>query len=203
MEKRYKNIVFDFGGVLLDWNPHHLFDPYFGSWEKAEWFIRNICPMEWNSQLDKGKPFAEGVAERIALFPEWEKEIKLYHSGWIKMIKEEIPGMYQLECDLKAAGYHLFGLTNWSAETFCKVRDRRIFNILEGIVVSGEEKVIKPDPAIFNILLERYSLLPEDCFFIDDNLSNVNAARALGIDAVQFTSAEPLREKLLSSGLLA
>ena len=197
MDKRYKNIILDFGGVLLDWNPHYLLDGYFGSWEKAEWFIRNVCTMEWNSEMDKGKPFAQGVAERIALFPEWEKEIRLYHREWIKMIQGEIPGMYQLECDLKAAGYRLYGLTNWSSETFCLVRDRRVFSVLDGMVVSAEERLLKPDPAIYRTVLERWSLSPEECLFVDDNLPNVVGARAVGIDAVQFTGADALRELLL------
>ncbi|MDT3366313.1 MAG: HAD family phosphatase, partial [Bacteroidota bacterium] len=101
--KKYKNIILDFGGVLLDWNPHHLFDSYFGDPAKADWFIKNVCTQDWNAEMDKGKPFDVAVEERIALFPEWEKEIRLYQSDWIRMIGEEIPGMYQLESDLKAA----------------------------------------------------------------------------------------------------
>ena len=88
--KKYRNIILDFGGVLLDWNPHYLLDDYFGSYEKSEWFIKNICTSEWNSEMDRGKPFAVGVAELSARFPEWSKEIELYHSGWIKMIDDNL-----------------------------------------------------------------------------------------------------------------
>lgn len=193
-----KNIIFDFGGVLLDWNPHYLLDPYFGNVEKATWFIENVCTREWNGELDRGKPFDVGVAERIALFPEWEKEIRLYQTGWIKMIGDEIPGMYELECELKARGFGLYGLTNWSAETFAQVRGKRIFTILDGMVVSAEEHLLKPEPEIYRCLLDRYSLKAEECLFVDDVLSNVLGARAVGIRAEQFTSAEALRALLNS-----
>lgn len=191
-----KNIVFDFGGVLIDWNPHHLYDPYFGDTEKASWFIQNVCTGEWNGQMDKGKPFAQGVAELSAKFPEWEKEIRLYHTDWIKMIGDEIPGMYDLECELKDRGYGIFGLTNWSCETFCMVRHRRIFTILDGMVVSGEEHLLKPSPEIYRRLLERYSLRPEESLFIDDNMPNVIGARNVGMRSEQFRSAAQIRSLL-------
>ncbi len=191
-----KNIILDFGAVLLDWNPHYVFDAYFGSAEKADWFLNNICTGQWNAQMDAGKPFAEGVRELTALYPEWEEAIALYQKDWLKMIGEETPGMYELECELKACGYGLYGLTNWSMETFPLVWDRRIFTILDGMVVSGAEGVVKPDPAIYRLLLERYSLTPGDCLFVDDNIANVLGARAVGIPAVQFTGAEDLRKIL-------
>lgn len=197
MELKYKNIILDFGAVLIDWNPHYLLDGYFGDTRKADWFLEHICNSEWNAQMDKGKPFAEGIAERAAEFPEWEKEIRYYYEGWIHMIGDEIPGMYALECDLKAAGYKLYGLTNWSAETFCQVRGKRIFTILDGIVVSAEEKLLKPDPALYRILLDRWSLRAEECLFVDDNPANVIGARAVGMDAVPFTGADDLRKMLL------
>ena len=193
-----KNIILDFGGVLIDWNPHHLLDDYFGSREKASWFIEHICTSEWNGEMDKGKPFDQGVAELSAKYPEWAREIKLYQTGWIKMIGDEIPGMYQLECDLKAAGYKLYGLTNWSSETFRLVCDKRIFTILDGRVVSAEENLLKPDPAIYRTLLDRWSLQPQECLFIDDNLPNVKGAQAVGIPAVQFTGADSLRQLIFN-----
>ena len=188
-----KNIIFDFGAVLVDWNPHHLYDSYFGDATKSEWFLTEICPYEWNAQCDAGRPIKDITAERVALFPEWEKEIRLYQSDWIKMIGEEIPGMYKLECDLKEAGYRLYGLTNWSLETFDLVRSKRVFAILDGMVVSGEEHLLKPDAAIFHRLLDRYGLKPEECLFTDDNMPNVIGAQAVGISAVQFTGCAALR----------
>lgn len=192
-----KNIIFDFGGVLLDWNPHYLFDEYFGDREKAQWFIDNVCTPEWNSSLDAGKPFAEGVKELAAMHPEWEKEIRLYHTEWLKMIGGPIDGMYEIVKELADKGYHIYGLTNWSAETFALVRNTYpVFSIMEGIVVSGEEKVIKPSPEIYRILLTRYGLTPEECIFIDDNANNVKAAEAVGINGIQMTTRDRLIKDL-------
>ncbi|MCM1503519.1 MAG: HAD family phosphatase [Bacteroidales bacterium] len=192
-----KNVIFDFGGVLLDWNPHYVFDPYFGNTEKAQWFIDNICTPQWNAALDAGKPFSEGVKELIAVHPEWEKEIRMYHTEWLKMMGGQIEGMYEIVKGLKDNGYRLFGLTNWAAETFALVRDTYpVLSLLEGIVVSGEEKMIKPDPEIYRILLDRYGLKAEECVFIDDTLRNTKAAEALGIKGIHLTSKDQLTKAL-------
>ena len=191
-----RNLIFDFGAVLLDWNPHYLYDPYFGSVEKADWFLEHICTMEWNTQQDAGRPFAEGVAQRAALFPEWEKEIRMYAEQWPRMMNGEIPGMRAYLEELKTMGYRLFGLTNWSAETFPNVRNYPILKLLEGYIVSGEEKVAKPDPRFYRILLERYGLKPEECLFIDDNPANVAGAEAVGIRGLRFTGLDKLRKDL-------
>ena len=192
-----KNVVFDFGGVLVDWNPHHLYDKYFGSVEKATWFLENICLYSWNLQMDNGKPFAEGVAELQAQYPEWSEAIEIYHTRWIEMMAGEIEGMSSLVKRLKAAGYRVFGLTNWSSETFPLVRDKYpVFSLMEGMVVSGEEHLLKPDAAIYNCLLERYGLRAEESLFVDDNLANVEGARAVGMQGVQFKSAEELERVL-------
>ena len=192
-----KNIVFDFGGVLVDWNPHHLYDKYFGSREKAEWFINNICLYSWNLQMDGGKPFAEGVAELQAEHPEWSEAIAIYHTRWIEMMNGEIEGMASVIRRLKMAGYGVYGLTNWSAETFPMVRDTYpVFQEFDGIVVSGEEHLLKPDAAIYKCLLERYALQAEESLFVDDNADNVVGARNVGMKAIQFTSAEELEREL-------
>ena len=192
-----KNIVFDFGGVLVDWNPHYLYDGYFGSREKADWFLANICTMDWNVQMDGGKPFALGIAELSAVHPQWSREIQMYFDRWMDMMGEEIPHMRELIQDLKRRGYRIFGLTNWSAETFCQVRHRYgIFDLLEGMTVSGEEHVTKPDQAIYRRLLERFSLVPGECLFIDDNAANVAGAIQAGMAAVRFTDPATLKEYL-------
>lgn len=192
-----KNIVFDFGGVLVDWNPHHLYDKYFGSREKAEWFLNNICLYSWNLQMDGGKPFAEGVAELQAEHPEWSEAIAIYHTRWIEMMNGEIEGMASVIRRLKMAGYGVYGLTNWSVETFPMVRDTYpVFQEFDGIVVSGEEHLLKPDAAIYKCLLERYALQAEESLFIDDNADNVVGARNVGMKAIQFTSAEELEREL-------
>ncbi len=192
-----RNIIFDFGGVLVRWDPHNLYDPYFRDPDKTAYFLDNICPYNWNETVDAGRPTAEATAERLALYPEWEKEIRMYFGQWIKMMDGQVPEMEDLLKELKVRGYSLFGLTNWSAETFPQIRDSYpIFSLLDGIVVSGEEHVKKPSPEIYRILLSRYRLKPEESIFIDDNPANVAAGEAEGIRGLVFTSAEQLRMDL-------
>ena len=194
-----KNIIFDFGCVLLDWNPHYVYDKYFGSAEKAQWFLDNICNMAWNVEIDAGKPIVQGVAERIALFPEWEKEIRMYFDKWYEMIGKEIPGMYSLECELKRRGFKIWGLSNWSAETFALVRGRRVFTVLDGYIISGDVFCLKPGPEIYHRLLDKFGLTASECIFVDDNAANVAGAQAVGIRSIQFRGAEHLREVLLAN----
>ena len=192
-----KNIIFDFGAVLVDWDPQHLYLPYFGDAAKTAYFLTEICPYEWNTQADAGRPVAEITAERIARFPEWEKEIRMYYDRWIEMMGEQIPGMEPLVRDLKARGYGVYGLTNWSRETFPLVRDRYpVFRLLDGYVVSGEEMTMKPAPGLYRILLDRYGLRAEECVFIDDNPRNTAGAEAVGIRGLVFHDAEQLRADL-------
>ncbi len=192
-----RNIVFDYGAVLIDWNPHHYYDKYFGSVEKADWFLSEICPYEWNAQHDAGKPVAEGTAERIALFPEWADEIRMYYDHFMDMIGGQIEGMEQLVRDYKARGYHVYGLTNWSRETFAQVRHVfPVFDLMEGMIVSGEEYLVKPDRRIFELLLSRYDLKAEECVFIDDNAKNCEGARIAGLSAIQFHNPDQLRREL-------
>ena len=194
-----KNIIFDYGGVLLDWNPHYLYDPYFGDVEKAEWFLTNICTYEWNAQHDNGKPIAEGTAELIAEHPEWEKEIRMYYDDFMKMMGGQIPGMEELVKDLKAKGYRVFGLSNWSVETFSQVRHvYPVLDLMEDMVISGIERVMKPDHRIFELALNRFSIKAEETVFIDDNPNNVQAACEVGIHGVLFQSKDLLLSKLFA-----
>lgn len=188
-----KNIIFDYGGVLLDWNPHYLYDPYFGDVEQAEWFLTNICTYEWNAQHDNGKPIAEGTAELIAEHPEWEKEIRLYYDDFMKMMGGQIPGMEEFVKELKAKGYRVFGLSNWSVETFALVRPvYPVLDLMEDMVISGIEKVMKPDHRIFELALKRFGIKAEETVFIDDNPNNVKAACEVGIKGILFKSREQL-----------
>ena len=192
-----RNIIFDFGGVLVDWNPRYLYDPYFGDPAKTDHFLEQICPYSWNATVDAGKSTAEATAERIALYPEWEKEIRMYYGEWIKMMNGELPGMRELVAELKDRGYGIYGLTNWSAETFPLIRDTYpIFRLMDGIVVSGEEHTMKPRPEIYRILLDRYALNPSESVFIDDNPDNIAAAETFGIKGIVFSSVGDLRTKL-------
>jgi 2-haloacid dehalogenase len=192
-----RNIIFDFGAVLVDWDPHHLYVPYFGDAAYAEWFLTEICPYEWNTEADGGRLLSEITEERVAQYPKFEKEIRMYYDRWIEMMGGQIPGMEELIRDLKARGYGVYGLTNWSRETFPLVRDRYpVFGLLDGYVVSGEEMVKKPDLALYRILLERYGLRGEECIFIDDNPRNAIGGESLGIRGLVFHDAEQVREEL-------
>lgn len=195
--KPLKNIIFDFGGVLVDWNPRYLYDKYFGDEERSEWFLNNICLYSWNLQMDGGKPFAEGVSELQAQHPEWKEAIAIYHTRWVEMMGGEVEGTADVLRRLKAAGYKIYGLTNWSAETFPMIRDTYpVFGEFDGIVVSGEEHLLKPDAAIYRCLLDRYALIPAESIFIDDNEANVAAALDLGLEAHRFLGAAELERSL-------
>ena len=197
-----KNIVFDFGGVLVDWNPRYLYDKYFGDEQQAQWFLDNICLYSWNLQMDGGKPFAEGVAELQAEHPEWAEAIGIYHTRWVEMMGGEVEGTADVLRRLKAKGYGIYGLTNWSAETFPLIRDTYpVFGEFDGIVVSGEEHLLKPNAAIYHCLLERYNLQPEESIFIDDNTDNVAAAKAVGMESVRFADAATLVQQLAEYGI--
>ena len=197
-----KNIVFDFGGVLVDWNPRYLYDKYFGDEQQSQWFLDNICLYSWNLQMDGGKPFAEGVAELQAEHPEWAEAIGIYHTRWVEMMGGEVDGTADVLRRLKAKGYGIYGLTNWSAETFPMIRDTYpVFGEFDGIVVSGEEHLLKPNAAIYHCLLERYNLQPEESIFIDDNADNVAAAKAVGMESVRFADAATLVQQLAEFGI--
>lgn len=197
-----KNIVFDFGGVLVDWNPRYLYDKYFGDEQQAQWFLDNICLYSWNLQMDGGKPFAEGVAELQAKHPEWAEAIGIYHTRWVEMMGGEVEGTADVLRRLKAKGYGIYGLTNWSAETFPLIRDTYpVFGEFDGIVVSGEEHLLKPNAAIYHCLLERYNLQSEESIFIDDNADNVAAAKAVGMESVRFADAATLVQQLAEFGI--
>lgn len=195
---KIKNIVFDFGGVLIDWNPRYLYRSYFGGdEEKMEWFLQNICTYAWNIQMDGGKPFSEGVAELTAQHPEWAEAIKVYHTRWAEMIGGEVEGTASLLRRLKEVGYHVYGLTNWSMETYPMIRDSyEVFSLFEGVVVSGEECLLKPDEKIYRCLLERYSLKAEESVFLDDNADNVAGAEAVGMEAIRFENAAQAEQEL-------
>lgn len=192
-----KNIIFDFGGVLLDWNPRYLYKSYFNNDQEMEHFLADICNGEWNIKQDAGRPFAEAVKELQAKFPEYAEAIQMYDDDWEKMLKCELPESIDLLKELKSMGYGIYGLTNWSAEKIgYAFANYSFFSLFDGIVVSGVEKVVKPDRKIYEILLERYSLKPGECVFIDDNQDNVDMAKVLGINAIRFDNIGNLKEHL-------
>ena len=190
-----KNVIFDFGCVLVYWSQHNLYDTHFGSKEKTDWFVDNICTWEWNNQTDLGKSFAESVAEKVAEYPEWETEIRMYWERWEDMLNGEVPGMKEWIRELKNAGYKVYGLSNWSHETFPMVKDKyEAFSMMDGIVMSGEELIAKPDLRIYKILLERYGLKAEECVFIDDRKENIEAGEQIGIRGILFEDCEQAKQ---------
>ena len=197
-------VVFDLGGVLIEWNPRHLYRKLFGGDEAAmEWFLANVCTVEWNERQDAGRSFADAVAELRPHHPDKVELIEAFGRRFGEMIPGAVEGAVDVLADLKRAGVPRYALTNWSAETFAPQRHRFEFlSWFDGIVVSGEEGVIKPDPMIFRILLDRYRIAPEEAVFIDDNPGNAAAAASLGIHGIHFRSPELLRRELEALGLL-
>ena len=198
-----KNIIFDFGGVVMDWNPRYFFKDYFNDDEKMEYFLKNITTDEWNIEQDRGRTLAEGIAIQVANFPEWEKEIRAYYDNWTTMLKSEIADNVAVLRKLEHSEYELFGLTNWSAETFpYAVKNYDFFSIFKGkIVVSGTEKLIKPNPEIWHVLLNRYQIKAEESVFIDDNPKNIETAKNLGFITVHITEETNLAEELRELGV--
>ncbi len=201
-------VVFDLGAVLIAWDPRNLYRKLTGDEGKIEFFLSQICNSEWNSHLDAGRPFVEAVQQLSEKFPEHAEWIEIYHSRWEEMISGPIDGTVKILNELKESqaddqAIKLYALTNWSSETFPYALNRFAFlKHFDGIVVSGDERLIKPDPDFFRILLDRYSLVPKQCVFIDDVARNVSAASKLGLHALLFRDAAELRRQLQQMGLL-
>jgi 2-haloacid dehalogenase len=197
-------IAFDLGGVLLDWDPRHLYRGLFdGDDEAMEHFLATVCTPEWNAHNDRGRPLAEGVALLSAEHPEHAELIEAFAARWPETVAGPIDGTVQLLAELIESGTPVYALSNWSAETFAVARSR--FEFLEwfdGMVISGQEGVIKPQARIFEILCERWGLEPATTVFVDDTEANVVAARELGFQAIRFHDPPRLRAALVDVGLL-
>jgi 2-haloacid dehalogenase len=199
-----KAVVFDLGGVLIDWDPRYLYRKLLADEAAVEEFLATVCTPEWNAELDRGRPFAEGVAELAERHPEHAAAIAAYRQRWPEMLAGDLPGTVEVLAELRAAGVPLYALTNWSAETFAVTRERFEFlDWFDGLLVSGEERMTKPDPAFFQLLLDRFGLDPGATVLVDDAEANVAAARELGIDAVRFTGPGQLRRELSARRILA
>lgn len=191
-------VIFDLGNVLIDWNPRHLYRKLFGDdVEGMERFLREVCHSEWNERQDAGRTWAEAIAEATERYPEHEELIRAYHLRWDEMLGGPIQDSVALLDELRKAGTRLFALTNWSRETFPIALERYDFlRWFEGILVSGEERLIKPDPEIFRRLISRFNIEPSRAVFIDDSPRNVDGARQAGLRAIRFDGAESLRKAL-------
>jgi 2-haloacid dehalogenase len=201
--RRPSTVVFDLGGVLIDWNPRYHFREVFAGDEPAmERFLGEICTQSWNERQDEGRTIADAEAELISRFPLEAARIRAYYAGFGRMMRGAIAGSVAVLEELSAAGTPLYALTNWSAETFpLATRRFEFFKHFRGIVVSGEVKTMKPKRRIFELLLERHGLAAGDCVFIDDAEKNATGAREAGLHAIHFRSPEQLRRDLVALGL--
>jgi len=196
-------VVFDLGGVLIDWDPRHLYRQLFDDPDEMESFLAAVTTAEWNAHQDAGRPWLEAIRLLVAEHPQRRELIEAFHRRWPEMLAGEIPGTVDVLAELRAAGVRLVALSNWSAEMFPFARER--FDFLawfEGIVISGDVGVNKPDPRIFEHLVERFRIEPAASAFIDDSPANAAAASALGFRALRFTDAAALRLELVQLGLL-
>lgn len=196
-----KNVIFDLGGVLIDWNPEYVYlDVFNGDREKMKWFFDEICTMDWNENQDAGYPLEKATEERVKLFPEYEEWIRIYYGRWEEMLGNQIDGTVAILKQLiDNPNYKVVALTNWSAETFPVALER--FDFLywfEGIVVSGTEKMRKPFNEIYELTLNRFNIEAAQSLFIDDNARNIEAAKKMGINTIRFNNPTQLKSELKS-----
>ncbi|MEO1033316.1 MAG: HAD family phosphatase [Bacteroidota bacterium] len=196
---KINTIIFDLGGVLIDWNPEYVYlDVFEGDREKMQWFFDHVCTSDWNENQDAGYPMQKATEERVALFPEYEALIRMFYGRWVEMLGGAIEDTVAiLKRFIDHPDYKVVALTNWSHETFPIALDTFEFlHWFEGIIVSGEEKTRKPFKDIYEITLNRFNITAEQAIFIDDNLRNIKAAKTLGINGIHFESPKQLVEQL-------
>lgn len=204
MEATIDAVIFDLGGVLIDWNPEYLYRKIFTAQTEMRAFLSSVCTLEWNEEQDAGRSLEEGTALLVRQFPHYETEIRAYYGRWEEMLGTPIAGTIDLLRRLKEQGMPLFALTNWSAETYPLAAKRYDFlGWFDGVVVSGAEKDRKPFASFYRTLLTRYSLDASRVLFIDDNARNVEGAEKAGLQAIRFHSPEQLAEALRHAGVLA
>jgi 2-haloacid dehalogenase len=198
------SVVFDLGGVLIDWDPRYLYRKLFDDPDDMESFLVEVTTAEWNAHQDAGRPWAEGVDVLVAEHPEQRDLIEAFQRRWPEMLAGELAETVDVLAELRSMDVRLVALSNWSAEMFPIARERFDFlTWFEGIVISGEVGVNKPDRRIFDHLVEQFDIEPERTVFIDDSPANIDAARRLGFWVIQFTDAAALRLELVGLGLLS
>jgi 2-haloacid dehalogenase len=197
-------VVFDLGGVLIDWNPRYLYRKLFDGDEAAmEHFLTNVCTSEWNQEQDAGRTFAAAASLLKAAHPEKAALIDAYGARFDEMMAGAIAGSVEILAELHGRGVTLYGLTNFSAETYpLALRRFEFLRWFRGVLVSGEVGLVKPDPRIYRLLLERFAIAPAEAVYIDDVARNAAAANALGIHGIHFTDPASLRRELSGLGLL-
>ena len=197
-------IIFDLGAVLIDWNPDYMYRSIFADEQQMRDFLTTVTTSDWNEEQDAGRSLHEGTEWLVAQHPHHEENIRAFYGRWIEMLGNAFEGTVEIFKELKDSGkYKIYALTNWSAETFPMAQKKFEFlGWFDGIVVSGAEKMRKPAPEFYQILLDRYNVNPQESLFIDDNYRNILAAEKMGINCIHFTSSERLREELLEKSLL-
>lgn len=195
-------VVFDVGNVLIRWDPLLVYREMIPDDEKRAWFMQNVCTAAWNIEQDRGRSWAEAVALLVASHPEWESQIRAYDERWHEAVPGTIEDSVAVLEELKARGEKVYAITNFSREKWAECLIRFPFlQSFDGVVVSAHERVIKPDPAIYQILFQRYGLVAGDCIFIDDSAKNIETARAVGMKGVHFVEPIDLRLELRKLGV--
>ena len=179
--------LFDLGGIFFDWDPNHFFKDIFDTKKETKYFLSNVCNDEWNLKQDAGRSIAEAEFELISKFPHYEKEIKMYYKNHRKMIR----GTYELSVKilekLKNQNYECYVLSNWSAETFDgMIADYPFLKLFDGMLISGEVKLMKPNIDIYELAIKRFNLIPKETIFIDDKLENINTAKNLKLHTIHL-----------------
>ena len=199
-----QTIIFDLGGVLIDWNPRYLYRKIFPDREEMEYFLKSVCSLEWHVQMDGEKSFNDAISELIPHHPEYSEQIRAYFERWEEMIGGDIPGSVKILEELKDAGYPLAALSNWSSETFPFVNAKYEFlDWFDPQIISGQVGLVKPDPDIYHLILCQIDRDPEECLFIDDVKGNIKAAADIGIKTIHYSSPRQLREDLEIQGILS
>ncbi len=203
MTTNIKAIIFDFGNVLLEWNPWYVYRRHFDNEEAMKEFFHEVDFAGWNAQQDKGRTFKEGVADHSLRFPKYAHLFQAYHDHWKDSIGDAITGTIDILKRLKRAGYPLYGLSNWSAETFPFAREKYdFFDLFDDMVISANVGLVKPEPEIYNVMLEKIGRPASECLFIDDSLPNIQQANTMGFNTIHFQSPVQLKEELQGLGIL-
>jgi 2-haloacid dehalogenase len=198
-----KNVIFDVGEVLVDWNPRYLYRNLMSSEEEIEKFLAEVCTHDWNLSLDKGRAWDDARAEVVGKFPEYESMIDAYWERWLEMFEGPVHESVDILMDIKRRGFPVYALTNFNDVKWqVALNEFPYLRLFDGRIVSGEVRLAKPDPKIYQILLDTYHLNPRECLFIDDRAENVQGARNVGIEAVLFTTPRQLEHDLMQYGII-
>jgi 2-haloacid dehalogenase len=201
---RVDTVIFDIGGVLVEWDPRRVYRTIFADEDAVERFLATVCTPEWNARMDAGTSFADAVEELTRDHPEHEAAIRAYHERWAEMLGGTIAGSVEILRELSDRRVPCYALSNWSAETFPIARERYadVLSRFDGILISADVGAVKPDPRVFEAFVERFGVEPSRSLFVDDAFANVEAARRAGFRAVRFITPEALRDELEDAGLL-